>query len=332
MTPRTPLVRTQSLRLLPDPRRVITKPFLPGEETFSDGRSRVKVALDRILAIPDAEAHALVAGILRDFASRHRDFQQVLERGFERVAHHLDVGQMPGSDRRLLIGAYFTHEYSIQAAAFFNPSVVPAPDQSGLPRGDLRFVMSARSVGEGHLSSIELRTGVLNAAGDVTIDPVTSYASTGRRRTPLYEKRHFLAQLAEMGADKTAVSKMINPLPDGFTYDQLVASIEGHRRRRSHDSAEAIRLIHWLASSNYVVSFDRDSKVDERVLFPSGPNESHGMEDARFVRFDDDGSVMYCATYPAFDGTSVLPQFIETRDFRDTKSGPARTAGPLVPL
>lgn len=287
MTTLEPLVRTKSFRLLPDARRVITKPFLPGEETFSDGRSRVKVALDRILAIPAAEAECLVAGILRDFASRHRDFEQVLESAFERVAHHLEAGQMPSSDRRLLIGAYFTHEFSIQAAAFFNPSVVPAPDQSGLQRGELRFIMSARSVGEGHLSSIELRTGVLNAAGDVTIDPVTSYASTGRRKTPLYEKHHFCAQLAEMGANKTAVSRMLNPLPDAFTYSQLVASVEQHKRKRSHDSVEAVRLVHWLASSNYVVTFDRDSKIDERVLFPAGPNESHGMEDARFVRFDD---------------------------------------------
>jgi predicted GH43/DUF377 family glycosyl hydrolase len=315
MTKPGPLVHVKSLRLLPDARRVVTKPFLPGEETFSDGRSRVKVVLDRILSIPEAEAQSLLAGILHDFSSRHRDFEQVLESGFERVAHHLEEGQIPSSDRRLLIGAYFTHEFSIQAAAFFNPSVVPAPDQSGLQRGELRFVMSARSVGEGHLSSIELRTGVLTADGDVTIDPVTSFASTGRRRTALYDKRHFCAHLAEMGADKTAVSRMLNPLPDAFSYSELAASIELHRGKRSHDSAEAIRLVHWLASSNYVASFDRGSKIDERVLFPSGPNESRGMEDARFVRFSDDSSVMYCATYTAFDGSSVLPQFIETSDF-----------------
>jgi predicted GH43/DUF377 family glycosyl hydrolase len=316
MTARRPSVRKTSLRLVPDPRRVITKPFLPGEETFSNGRSRVKVTLERILAIPEAEAEQLLAGLLVDFASRHRDYEKVLESGFERVAHHLDEGETPSARRRLLIGAFFTHEFSIQAAAFFNPSVVPAPDQTGLQPGELRFVMSARSVGEGHLSSIELRTGVLDGAGQVTFDPVTAYASTGKRKTPVYDKHLFAAKLAEMDSDKTAVSRILNPLPDTFTYDELVASVAQHKRQRVRGSTRAIRLIHWLASSNYVVTFDRDSQLTERVLFPTGPNESHGMEDARFVRFvDDDGSVMYYATYTAFDGTGVLPQSIETRDF-----------------
>ena len=314
MTTPRPTVRTKSLRLLPDPRRVITKPFLPGEEVFSDGRSRVKVALERILAMPETEAGPLLAGLLDDFGSRHRDYRQILEHGFERVAHHLDDDQTPSADRRLLIGAFFTHEFSIQAAAFFNPSVVPAPDQSGLQPGELRFVMSARSVGEGHLSSIEFRTGVLDAAGGVRIDPVTPFAATGKRKTPIYDKHLFLAKLAEMDGNKTALSRILNPLPDGFTYDQLAASVARHKRLPG--SARALRLIHWLASSNYVLTFDRESRLDERVLFPTGPNESRGMEDARFVRFvDDDGSVAYYATYTAFDGTSVLPQSIETRDF-----------------
>jgi predicted GH43/DUF377 family glycosyl hydrolase len=145
---------------------------------------------------------------------------------------------------------------------------------------------------------------------------VTPYVSTGHRRSPVYDKRPFVAKLLEMGGDKTVVSRLINPLPDGFSYDELQDSIARHRGRRTQAGTETIHLIHWLASSNYVVSFPRDSRVDERVLFPAGPNESHGMEDARFVRFiDDDGSVVYFATYTAFDGTGILPQSIETRDF-----------------
>jgi predicted GH43/DUF377 family glycosyl hydrolase len=316
MTARAPVLRKTSLRLAPDPRRVITKPFLPGEETFSEPRSRVKVTLERILAMSEAEAGPLLAALLESFGSRHRDYRHVLECGFEQVAHHMDEEQIPSADRRMLIGAFFTHEFSIQAAAFFNPSVVPAPDQSGLQRGELRFVMSARSVGEGHLSSIEFRTGVLDADGDATFDPVTPFASTGKRRTPMYDKRSFVAKLEELGGARTSISRMLNPLPDAFTYDELVASIARHKGKRSSDSERATRLIHWLASSNYVVTFDRASQLGERVLFPSGPNESRGMEDARFVRFvHDDGSLMYYATYTAFDGTGVLPQSIETRDF-----------------
>jgi predicted GH43/DUF377 family glycosyl hydrolase len=310
-----PSVKRTPHRLLPDGRRVITKPFLPGEEIFSSGKSRVKVTLERIIGLSDAEATPLLAGLLEDFGSRHRDYKTVLEKSFERVAHHLDDEQNPSAERRLLIGAHFTHEFSIEAAALFNPSVVPAPDQSGAQRGELRFVMSARAVGEGHLSSIEFRTGTFNTEGEVVIDPVTPFATTGHRKTPVYTKQLFSAKLAEMGADKTVVSRILNPLPSGFTYAQLLASIAKHYGGVSR-GAETIRLIHWLASSNYVVTFPRASRIHERVIFPAGPNESRGMEDARFVRFvDDDGSIMYYATYTAFDGVAVLPQIIETRDF-----------------
>jgi predicted GH43/DUF377 family glycosyl hydrolase len=286
---------------------------LPGEEIFPNGKSRVKVTLDRILGLSDAEATPLLAGLLEDFGGRHRDYPQVLENSFERIAHHLDAEQDPSAERRLLIGAYFTHEFSIEATALCNPSVVPAPDQSELERGELRFIMSARAIGEGHLSSIEFRTGTLNTEGDVTVDPVTPFATKGHRRTPVYNKQLFSAKLIEMGGDKNVVSRTLNPLPDSFEYDQLMESIASARASRS---PETLRLIHWLASSNYVVSFPRDSKIEERVIFPAGPNESRGMEDARFVRFvDEDGSVVYYATYTAFDGVSVLPQIIETRDF-----------------
>jgi hypothetical protein len=164
MKPSPLSMRRSQHRLLPDARRVITKAFLPGEEAFADGRSRVKAVLDRVLSLSDAEATPLLESLLDDFGRRHRDYRGVLEASFERVAHHLDEGQNPSVERKLLVGAYFTHEYSIEAAALFNPSLVPAPDQSGVRDGELRVVMSARAVGEGHLSSIELRTGVVRSS------------------------------------------------------------------------------------------------------------------------------------------------------------------------
>ncbi len=303
-------------RLLPDGRRVIAEPFLPGEELFPDGRSRVRPIVESILALSEAEATPLLAGLLEDFGGRHRDYQHVLESSFEQVAHHLDDGLKLSREQRLLIGAYFTREFSIEAAAFFNPSIVPAPDQSGLQPGELRFVMSARAVGEGHLSSIEFRTGVVNAAGGVTLYPLTPYAMTGRRETPFYDKHFFSHMLEEMGGEMTLVSRTLNPLPDGFTYDQLAESIAQREDHLSLGAAETVRLIHWLASSNYIVTFPPDSQMSERVIFPAGPNESQGIEDARFVRFvDDDGSVIYYATYTAFDGARILPQSIVTSDF-----------------
>ncbi|MCZ6664628.1 MAG: glycosylase, partial [Gammaproteobacteria bacterium] len=121
------LTRTPQ-RLLPDPKRVITKPFHPSGG--ADGSSsRVKAILDRVLAIPEEDVAAMLEGLLREFSPRHCDFEKVLDDHCRMVSHHLDRDKPWSRERRLLIGAYFTHEYSIEGAALCNPSIVPAPDQ-----------------------------------------------------------------------------------------------------------------------------------------------------------------------------------------------------------
>jgi len=299
---------------------VIAKPHLPGEEICaSDGKSRVKVVLERILAIPDSDVAAILADVLRNFGQRHRDFTQVLHHHFQMIAHHLEQGVVLTEKRRLLIGAYFTHEYSIEAAALFNPSIVPAPDQSGVARDHQRFIMSVRAVGEGHISSIGFRTGVIDERCNLSFDPVSSYAITGLSTRPQYDKNFFSEKLGELGADNEITTHVMDPLPDPFTIDELERRLILLHEHRVFDEViayETIKLIHLLASSNYLKVFPRESPVSERVLFPAGPKESQGMEDARFVRFvHDDRSVVYYATYTAFDGHGVLPQLIETADF-----------------
>ena len=316
-------VTRTSHRFLPDPRRVIAKPHLPGEEVYSsDGKSRVKVVLERMLAIPDSEVAAVLADVLGNFAHRHRNFMQVLHHHFQMIAHHLEQGVALTEERRLLIGAYFTHEYSVEAAALFNPSIVPAPDQSGLagpPGAQLRFIMSVRAVGEGHISSIGFRTGIIDERQNLTFDPVSNYAITGRRKRPQYERNLFGHKLGELGADNQITSHVLDPLPEQFTFDELERRLTLLHEQRVFDEViafETIKLIHLLASSNYLVAYPRESPVSERVIFPAGPKETQGMEDARFVRFvHDDGSIVYYATYTAFDGLEVLPQLIETADF-----------------
>ena len=299
---------------------MIAKPHLPGEEVYSsDGKSRVKAVLERILAIPDSEVAAVLADVLSNFAHRHRDFTQVLHHHFQMVAHHVEQGVTVSEERRLLIGAYFTHEYSIEAAALFNPSMVPAPDQSGLAPGHQRFIMSVRAVGEGHVSSIGFRTGVIDEQCNLTFETAGSYAITGHRKRPLYDKHLFGHKLGELGADNRITSQVLDPLPERFTFDELERRLTLLHEQRIFDEViafETIKLIHLLASSNYLVAYPRESSVSERVIFPAGPKETQGMEDARFVRFvHDDGSVVYYATYTAFDGLEVLPQLIETADF-----------------
>ena len=151
----TPLAVTRtSTRLLPDPDRVITKPFLPGEAVFPNGQSRVEMILERILGLEEAVVVSTLTSTERTFDGRHQSVSDVFESHFDLVAGHIEHPEDLSAERRRLIGAYFTHEYSIEAAALNNPSIVPAPDQSGLGAGDLRFIMSLRAIGEGDISSI----------------------------------------------------------------------------------------------------------------------------------------------------------------------------------
>jgi predicted GH43/DUF377 family glycosyl hydrolase len=179
--------------------------------------------------------------------------------------------------------------------------------------------MSVRGVGEGHISSIGFRSGVIDERCEIAFDEISTFAMTGHRKRPEYEKYLFGLKLAEMGADGAVAAKVLEPLGERFSFDELERSLTHLEEKRLFPEAVAddtAKIIHLLASSNYLAVFPRDTPVSERVLFPAGPKESQGMEDARFVRFvHDDGSVMYYATYTAFDGLEVLPQLIETADF-----------------
>jgi predicted GH43/DUF377 family glycosyl hydrolase len=314
--PSIPLTRSK-LRLLPDPRRVIAKPFRPGGE-FPDGRTRTQHILDRVLALPEHAVVATLKETLPHFASRHAEFPLVLAQSFSGVAGYIERPEELSDERRQLIGAYFVHEYAIDAAALSNPSLVRAPYQEGVPDGSLRFVMSLRAIGEGHLSSIQFRSGIIDADGNLQLDETSHFARTATHRTPIYEKSMFRAKLTELDVYSETAQYVIEPLPERFTAEQLDEATRRAAHERAHDQGapQVLRTIHWLASSNYESTFHADSSLSERVIFPASPTESQGMEDARFVRFRyDDGSVTYFATYTAYDGYRILPQLIETRDF-----------------
>ena len=310
------------VRLVPDARRVIAKPFLPGEEVYPDGSSRLRLVLDRIMKMSEQVVTETLVAARRDFAGRHRDLDAVLERNAGIVAERLGgiemIDEPLSLDRLHLIGAYFTHEYSIEAAALGNPSIVAAPDQSGVESGAVRFVMSLRAIGEGHRSSIEFRTGVIRADASVALDPASDYAVIGERTPHSHDKRFFTTKLDDMAMLNDVEERVLTRLEDEFTTAQLEAAVEAldDQNIDRSISGETTRVLHWLASSNYRTSFPAEIDISERVLFPSGPTGSHGMEDARFVRFTgDDGAITYYATYTAFDGHNILPQLIETADF-----------------
>jgi predicted GH43/DUF377 family glycosyl hydrolase len=307
-----------------DPSRVIAKPYLPGEEISADSGTRAGLLMGRILALPESEVASVLDDTLRRFSERHHRFEALLERHFALVAHRV-ADLTLSRQRQLLIGAYFTNEYSIEGAALFNPSIVPAPDQEGVSAGERRFIMSLRAVGEGHISSIEFRTGRVDASSRVTFDTLGRHLVTGERAPPAaYDKPAFRAKLIELDAGNDVAWGVLGRLPELFTLAELEESL-GVLERAGLPHAisfETSKIIRVLAASSYVATFPADSALSERVIFPAGPHETHGMEDARFVRFvDDDGTATYYATYTAFDGYEIVPQLIETRDFASFRIG-----------
>jgi len=312
-------VRRAGLVLRADPSRVVSKLFLPGQEILPHGISRADAVIHRILAMSDDRASQTLAETVRNFTGRHHDLLATFAEHAALIEHRLSHG-IVSPERRALIGAYFTQEYSVEAAALFNPSVVAHPDQSALASGELRFIMSARAVGEGHISSIEFRTGVFDPSRGVRIDVPGRHLDTGRAKPATLSNAFLRQALSESvgHADAARGDYLLSLLPAEFDAGQLdaaLARVEGDKLTRG--SAEAIlERIRWIAACNYRLTFPPDRALAERVIHPTGPDESHGIEDARFTRFtNDDDTITYYATYTAFDGSNVAPHLLQTADF-----------------
>lgn len=313
-----PTVSRKPLRLSPHPGRVVTRLHMPREEPVIGDVPHVQMVLARVTAVPDDQVGELLDQVRKEFNARHRNLEQTLLLHYEAGRRWLDgAGEHISQERRMLIGAYLTTEYSLQAAAFCNPSLMPAPDQSGVPSEHVKFVLSVRAIGEGHISSIEFRTGFLDDRNEIFLDSPSTLATVGRRTLATLDKRHMLARLIELGVDKGVMNRVFSQLGATFSFAELETSLDSLQLDDPADRTvrETVRTIHWLASSNYVVEYSEEVRLSERVLVPAGPTESEGLEDPRFVRFIDDGSAVYYATYTAYDGFDVLPQLIETQDF-----------------
>ena len=300
--------------LLPESARVIIRPFIPSSV------HRITTIIGRALALSEEEAARDLENVLLDFDSRHLDLASHLLGNFERVIPHLFTHRSLSQTRKLLIGALFSGEYALESAALFNPSIVPHPDQEGVPAGGLRFVMSLRATGEGHISSIEFRTGLIAPDGGIRLDPISRFVTVPEiEPNPSYKKTPFIVKLHEMGFDNDHSTTVMEPLAESFTRRDLNASVLRIRRETmpvTQDLNSTLRCVQWLADSNYEINFSPKLAMSERIIFPVSSNESNGIEDARFVRFtEDDGAVMYYATYTAYNGHAILPQLIETQDF-----------------
>ena len=264
----------------------------------------------------------MLATLVTDYRQRHKDIRGIFRQNFLTATATVTLPGPIGDDRRLLLGAYFTNEYSLEAVALFNPSMVAHPNQNGVAAGSVRFILSLRACGEGHISSIEFRTGTIDPAHHLTLDATTRFALTARPQDDtLYDNGSYVAKLVEMSAHRPGGDAVLELLDTEFSMSDLKCAIDKCRPAGVDTSfKELADNMIWLAHSNYQLEFSPDTALSERVIFPVSENESRGIEDARFVRFTyPDGRVVYYATYTAYNGFRVLPQLIETTDFRHFK-------------
>lgn len=310
------MINTKRLnkKFQPDHSRVIIKPHVPKDE------ARIKRLIECVLDLSEERVEQTLNRVTTNFSGRHKNIWDAFDANYNEIKRFLPENMQMSNNRKALLGAYFSSEYSIQAAAFFNPSIVPHHNQSGVEEGGLRFILSFRSVGEGHISSIEFRSGCVDKDCNFTFDNVSRYAERASIvSNPVYDKSTFFMKLAEMQKsgpcnEENAISEQVcDLLADQFLLSDLIAVLQMVIDEEHKDIGEQIM---WLAKSNYELQFKPDQELSEKIIFPASQNDSNGIEDARFVRFvDDDGSITYYATYTAYNGHNILPQIIETKDF-----------------
>ena len=313
-------VKRTGIVLKPTNSRVVIRPFDFANET------RTERIMARVAALSEAEVEGLLDSVMREFRARHQRTREFLLHRFDQVRKFLLTDGPVSESRKLLIGSFFSLEYALESAALFNPSMIWHPNQAGLPEGSQRFILSLRATGEGHISSISFRSGVIDANNKIRIDDPTRYV-TAPDLVPnaLYDKALFYRKLTELGINGPLTEQAMAALGDRFTLDDLERTLRNVLRSNRVRQREFEPIAHTmlvLAKANYETQFDPSLDVSERIIFPSSPTETNGIEDARFVRFKhDDGRVVYYATYTAYDGRVVLPQMLETEDFLHFKVG-----------
>src|SRR5438445_3299249 len=308
-------VKRTTTILKPDQSRVLLRPFTPGE------LERMGRIIARIMSLPEDQVGLLVDEVSAEFSQRHGQIRHRFLERFEQVRKMLATDEELSEQRRLLIGSYFLAEYSLESAALFNPSIVPHPYQPCLATGALRFILSLRATGEGHISSITFRTGIIHPDHRIEVLTPAGFLTEPRQiPNPLYEKEPFARKLIELGLTREFTRRVMNKLGDSFALEELRASLRAEQfrlpdgmMREDQDEAQGIWM---LARSNYEVQFHPEQDLSERIIFPAIPSQRNGIEDARFVCFqNDDGTHVYYATFTAYDGKVVMPELVKTSDF-----------------
>jgi predicted GH43/DUF377 family glycosyl hydrolase len=303
-----------NLRLGPDFKKVIPR-------FFNSGIERSRILIDRVLHLSAEETEALLNQVLVEFSSRYRDIKSIFDKHFELIRHLLlEPEQKNLSDiKKLLLGSYFTMEYSLEAAALFNPSIVEDPDQSGAGDGEKKVIVSFRATGESHISSLVFKRGTLDKAGSICFEPSGKFIGEGMlTKKNKINKKRFETMLSQLSLPFDIRRQILQQLNAPFYYKEIEMVLKSalqpiespiERKRLKYEILDVV-------NTNYELRFPPESHVSERVIFPVTHAEKNGIEDARFVRFTtENGSVRYMATYTAYDGLTIRPHLIETKDF-----------------
>ena len=265
--PQSLFMNRLSLYLRPDPARVVVRPFKPATEprylNLTD-KIRANHIVGRVLRLDTDAAEQQLSDVLDNFEGRHRNLIDIFEARAAEMEDALEPHAELNKTQRRLIGAYFLNEYSFEASALFNPSIVRHPDQTGAPQNGCRFILSLRAVGEGHISSLTFRSGTITADGTVAIDP------TGR-----------------------------------------LATVPKLKNRKSTPLGDDVEVV-----------FRDDEELSERTIFPITDAQANGIEDARFVEFNDGARKTFYATYTAYSGKAIRSELIETADFKSFRMTP----------
>jgi predicted GH43/DUF377 family glycosyl hydrolase len=315
--------------LLPDPRRVIVRLFVPGEDAALV-RTRAAGLVGRIAHLDDAEIERLLVDTLQRFEGRHHDLAATFQHHYDLVRHRVIEGSELSPAARQLVGAYFSHEYAVEAAALCNPSMVPHPDQSNLDKGQLRVAISLRQIGEGHVSSIGFATAVIGPGTRLDLADRSGPTVAGQPGSARHRRDLLAAGLADDGLDNEVSATVLASLPERFEDDEFDRALAGIPldllvRATAQQTVEQLRR---TITASYAVTFPTGSALHQRVLWPTMPPESNGMEDARFVRFVDlDGDVSFRATYTAYDGRGIRARLLSTAELRRFEITPLRGPG-----
>lgn len=319
-------IKRSPVKVYPDPKRVIARFFFSQDE-------RAKELINKVMLLSNAEVFSIISPLLQEYSKRHRNITKILNRHCDKVKRLFDEMGMDFNElmpyRKLLIGSYFTHEYSIESAAFFNPSIIEDPDQTEVVEGEKRMIISFRAVGEGHISSIVFRRAMVDKNGDITVIPSGNYIDEAEIiKNAIYVKKLFFKKASE-NIRVDVLKDVKAKLGSNFEYQELrKVLLDLKNQQESEERKLEYDKVLWLSDSYHDISFSKDTDISDRVIFPISEFERKGIEDARFVRFiKDDGSIIYYATYTAYDGHLIMPKLLQTKDFYEFNISPLYGSG-----